>query len=128
MHAEGRTSGAAKSLNVLPVFCRQRHEFARRSCRFVGGLPDACEEKTKPRLPVTRQTHVLEQVVVLLAVALKEKTEIEEWLAECAFSTEQERDEQAAQASIPGSRVFELASQAERGSALAHYGNSRVHR
>jgi hypothetical protein len=101
MNSEHGRGGASQALDFVPIFFEQREDLVRALRCLHRSLFDAVQEKLQPSLPVARCPHTIEQLVVLLAVRLKVEAEVKNRLADGAGDTEQERDEQAAQAALP---------------------------
>ena len=105
-HGHGRRAeelvGEAQrvALDLLAVALVVTDERARLAGRALGRLVDADGEEREPRRPLVVRAHALQQRVVLVAMALEERREIEQRPREALALDEEQRDEQPPQAAV----------------------------
>jgi hypothetical protein len=76
------------------------HQFARRVGGLFGGFRDTSQEELHPRFPATRETHFLQQTVIIVSPAFEEQAEIQNGLTQHARVTQQQRDQETSKAPI----------------------------
>jgi len=91
---------AASRLDARPVFLEQLDEPAGRRDGAVACLDHAVEEERQPCFPVALFPDDLQQAVILLAVLFEVEAQVEQWLAQQAGATEEQRDQQASHAAV----------------------------
>ncbi len=105
-HGHGRRAeelvGEAQrvALDLLAVALVVADERARLAGRALGRLVDADGEEREPRRPLVVRAHALEQRVVLVAMALEERREIQQRPREALALDEEQRDEQPSQTAV----------------------------
>ena len=104
------------ALDLLAVALVVADERARLTGRALGRLVDADGEEREPRRPLVVRAHALEQRVVLVAVALEERREVQQRPREALALDEEQRDEQPAQPAVAADeRVDALELRVEHG-------------
>ena len=88
------------ALDLLAVALVVADERARLAGRALGRLVHADGEEREPRRPLVVRAHALQQRVVLVAVALEERREVQQRPREALALDEEQRDEQPAQAAV----------------------------
>lgn len=82
---EGGAGGPAEGADPGAVGFEQVQEPAGGETGIPGGFDHALEEEGQPGFPVPFQPHLLEQVVVALAVGLEVEAEVEQGLGQDLF-------------------------------------------
>ncbi len=104
------------TLDLLAIALVVADERARLAGRALGRLLHAEGEEREPRRPLVVRAHTLQQRVVLVAVALQERREIQQRPREALALDEEQRDEQPPQAAVAADeRVDALELRVEHG-------------
>lgn len=92
--------GGSLILETHPIRLEEIEEAAGAGDGFLGCLDDSSEEKPQPVLPFPLKTDFLEELIVSFPVLLEMEGEVEKWLAKDSLGTEDEGDEEAAEATV----------------------------
>ena len=97
---ERRRSRAAEAGDLLSVSVEHGDQIASRGGSLFRGLRDAGQEEFHPGLPRPSLPNLLQEPVIVVAPGLQEQAEIEDRFPQHPGLTQDQRDEQPAQASV----------------------------
>src|ERR1700676_3532006 len=111
MNEQGRCGLATQRLDLFPISFEEVKNLNGCAGCLARGSFCPLQKKAKPFFPNAFGANSLKQIVVALTVSLEVKTQIEERLAQSAFGTEKQCNQQPAQPAIAiekGMDRFEL--------------------